>query len=68
MAVTRKQFEKAMKDLPKLRAAEATIKEWNDRLKALGGAAELMDVSEINDDGSYTVKPKEVSSGVAKTG
>lgn len=58
MRVTKKQFEKAQAALPKLREAEATIKAWNDGLKAIGPAAEHMDVSEIGDDGSFKGTPK----------
>lgn len=68
MKVTKKQFDKAMKDLPKLREAESIVKAWNDGLKAIGPAAEHMDVSEIGEDGSFKGKPKEVSRVAQKAG
>lgn len=67
MKVTKKQFEKALAALPKLREADAIVKAWNDGLKAIGPAAEHMDVTEIGDDGSFKGKPKEVPRVVAKT-
>ncbi len=60
MKVTRKQYEKAIAALPKLREVEAIVKTWNDAIKAIGPAAEHMDVTEVGDDGSFKGKPKEV--------
>ena len=67
MSVSRKQYEKAVKDLPALRKAEAVIKAWDDHMKAAGPAAEHMDIEAFGDDGSITGKPKETIR-VAKTG
>ena len=47
-----------MKALPKLKEAESIIKAWNDGLKAIGAAAEHMDVMEIDGD-SFKGKRKE---------
>ena len=68
MAVTRKQYEKAMAALQKLRQAEAIVKAWNDGLKALGPAVDHMEITEIGEDGSFTGKPKEVPRVSSKTG
>ena len=63
MKVTRKQFDKAQADLPKLREAEATIKAWNDAMILIGPAADLMEISEVTADGNFKCKPKEVTNG-----
>ena len=65
MKITRKQFEKAQKDLPKLQQAQDAIRHWQEGVKSLGAAIEHMDVLEVEfDDGQYTTrcKRKEVRS------
>ena len=68
MKVTKKQYEKAIETLPKLREAEGVVKAWTEGLKTIGAAAEHMDVTEIDDDGSFKGRLKEVSRGVSKAG
>lgn len=57
--VTKKQFNRATKALPKLREAEAVVKAWNERLKGLGPVAEQFDITELSADGSFKGKRKE---------
>ena len=68
MKVTKKQYEKAIETLPKLREAEGIVKAWTEGLKTIGAAAEHMDVTEIDDDGSFKGRLKEVSRVVSKAG
>ncbi len=68
MKVTKKQYEKAVETLPKLREAEGIVKAWTEGLKTIGAAAEHMDVTEIDDDGSFKGRLKEVPRVVSKAG
>ena len=67
MKVTKRQFDKAMKDLPQLKQAEAIIKAWNDGIKANGLDTEQFDVTEIDGD-SFKGKRKEAPSVVGRAG
>lgn len=60
MRITRRQYERAVAVLPKLREAEAIVKTWDDAIKAIGPAAEQMEVTEVDANGSFKAKPREV--------
>lgn len=62
MRITRKQYDKAQKDLPKLKTVEQTIKTWNDAIKAIGPAAEHQEIVELeqDEDGEWTWKAKKI--------
>ena len=63
MKITRRQYDKAQKDLPSLKKAEQTIKMWNDAIKAIGPAAEHQEILEIerDEDGWITWKARPIN-------
>ena len=62
MRITRNQYHKAVKSLPKLREAETIVNEWKKGIESLGSAAEHMEVLEVEKiDGDYVTKNRRKS-------
>lgn len=71
MKLTKKSYDKAKADLPKLRKAEETVRQWDEAIASLGQAIAGVDVTEIEIGGlfpSFTGRRKEVDGASSEAG